>query len=287
MRVLITGAGGMVGRAAVIHCEEHGDQVFAYQRERLNISDNAAVAAAFDESRPEAVINCAAWTDVDGCESDTARAYDVNARGPEVLALNCRRVNAAFVTISTDYVFDGTKTGFYTQRDNPNPQSVYGRAKLDGERRAAAASARTVVVRTGWVFGSDGKNFLSLVVDRARRGQPLKAITDVYGMPTYAPHLATRLRELAELDLPGTYHVVNSGEGVSYEGFALLALKAAHLSQVALEPVRHDSLFRPAPRPVNSRLRCLLSEAIGLAPLPGWQEALHEFVAASLRPRSN
>ncbi len=287
MRILITGAGGMVGRAAVIHCEEQGDKVFAYQRERLNISDNVSVAAAFDESRPEAVINCAAWTDVDGCENDRAKAYEVNARGPEVLAAQSRQVGASFVTISTDYVFDGTKSGFYTQRDDPNPQSVYSAAKLDGERRAAAASARTVIVRTGWVFGPGGKNFLSLVVDLARRGQHLKAITDAYGTPTYAPHLAMRLRELAELDLPGTYHVVNSGEGVSYEGFARLALKAAQLSQVELEPVRHDLLSRPAPRPVNSRLRCLLSEAIGLTPLPDWQEALREFVASSLPQRSN
>ncbi|MEJ7708839.1 MAG: dTDP-4-dehydrorhamnose reductase [Pyrinomonadaceae bacterium] len=287
MRVLITGAGGMVGRAAVIHCEGQGDRVFAYQREQLNISDNEAVAAAFDESRPDAVINCAAWTDVDGCEGDTERAYNVNARGPEVLATQSRRVGSSFVTISTDYVFDGTKSGFYTQRDDQNPQSVYGRAKLDGERRAAAVSARTAIVRTGWVFGSGGKNFLSLVVDLARRGQHSKAIIDAYGTPTYAPHLAARLRDLAELDLPGTYHVANSGEGVSYEEFARTALKAAQLSHVELEPVRHDSLSRPAPRPVNSRLRCLLSEAVGLSPLPEWQEALREFVAASLRQRPN
>lgn len=273
----------MVGRATAAHCATLGDQVFTYERQHLDISDVLAVTAAFDESRPEAVINCAAWTDVDGCEGDQDRAYLVNARGPEILAAQSRRVGAALVTISTDYVFDGTKAGFYTQRDDPHPESVYGAAKLEGERRALAASARTVVVRTGWIFGPGGRNFLSLIVELARREQRLKVITDAYGTPTYALDLATRLRELAVQDLPGTYHVVNSGAGVSYEGFARLALEAAQLSQVELELVRSDSLSRPARRPRNSRLRCLLSEAIKLPPLPDWQNAVRDFVVASVR----
>lgn len=287
MKILVTGAGGMVGRATAAHCAERGDQVFAYERQSLDIGDEAAVATIFDKIRPESVINCAAWTDVDGCESDRARAYLVNAHGPEILAAHSRRVGAAFVTISTDYVFDGRKPGFYTQRDDPHPESVYGAAKLEGERRALAASARTVVVRTGWIFGPGGRNFLSLIVDLARRGQPLKAITDAYGTPTFAPDLAARLRELAEQDLPGTYHVVNRGEGVSYEGFARLALETAGLSHAQLQLVGSDSLSRPAPRPRNSRLRCLLSEAVGLAPLPDWQDAVREFVAAPLPQRAN
>lgn len=280
MKIAVTGAGGMVGRATVAHCAARGDQVFAYERQNLDIGDEAAVAAAFDESQPEAVINCAAWTDVDGCESDRDRAYLVNARGPEILAAQSRKVGAVLVTISTDYVFDGAKQGFYTQRDDPRPASVYGAAKLEGERRAQVASARTVVVRTGWIFGPGGKNFLSLIVALARRGQRLKVITDAYGTPTYAPDLAARLRELAARDLPGIYHVVNGGKGVSYEGFARRALQAANLARVELEPVRSDALSRPAPRPRNSRLQCLLSEAVGLRPLPAWQEAVNDFVAA-------
>jgi dTDP-4-dehydrorhamnose reductase len=181
------------------------------------------------------------------------------------------------VTISTDYVFDGGKDGFYTQRDQPAPESIYGLSKLEGERRAQLANARTVVVRSGFIFGSRGTNFLSTIIARARRGEPLKAISDSYGTPTYAPDLARRLRELAERDLPGVFHVVNAGDGVSYEEFARAALDLSGQTATTLEPVATAALSRPAPRPVNSRLKCLLSEAIGLKPLPFWKDSLAEF----------
>lgn len=279
-KILITGAGGMVGRATHAHCRALGDRVWAFDRQALDVTDEEAVARRFDEIRPDAVINCAAWTDVDGCELDPERARRANAQAPETLARHCRRVGALLVTISTDYVFDGTKNGFYTQRDDPNPQSVYARVKLDGERRAMQACARTMVVRTGWIFGLGGKNFLSKIVELAERGERLKAIRDSWGTPTYADDLARRLRELVAVDLPGIYHVVNSGEGASYEQFAREALTLAGLdTQIA--SVSFADLQRPAARPQNSRLRCLLSEAIGLAPLPHWRDALARFVAAA------
>jgi|SRR5205085_2918353 len=283
VRVLITGAGGMLGRALTEHCIAQNDEVFAHGRNTLDITDTEAVRATFELERPDAVINCAAWTDVDGCERDSVRAFEVNSRAVENLAANSRRARAVFVTISTDYVFDGNKDGFYTQRDDPVPASVYGASKLEGERRAAVASARTVVVRTGWVFGVGGRNFLSTVVERARHGKRLKAITDAFGTPTYADDLARRLRELAQLDLPGIYHVVNSGRGVSYAEFVYAALKASGLDRVEIESVSMKELHRPAERPRNSRLRCLLSEAIGLSALPDWEHALSAFVARTLR----
>jgi dTDP-4-dehydrorhamnose reductase len=278
MRVLVTGAGGMLGRAAVAHCRAQGDEVFAHDHASLDITDAERVVATFERARPEAVFNCAAWTDVDGCESDRERAFNANARGPENLAAGARAVGAQLLTVSTDYVFDGAKEGFYTQRDDPNPQSVYAWAKLEGERLAQKACARTMVVRTGWVFGAGGKNFLSRVVELSRAGARLKAISDAWGTPTYAEDLARRLRELAQLDLPGVYHVVNAGAGASFEEFAREALAAAGLDASNLEGVPMDSLPRPAPRPRNSRLRCLLSEAVGLEPLPDWRAALREFV---------
>ena len=283
MKVLVTGAGGMVGRAVVEHCAGQGDEVFAHDRQSLDLADGEAVSITFERERPDVVINCAAWTDVDGCELDPQHAYDVNTRGPETLALNSRRVGASFITISTDYVFDGEKEGFYTQRDDPHPRSVYGIAKLEGERRAQVASARTVVVRTGFVFGSGGRNFLSTIIERAGRGERLKAISNAYGTPTYARDLAARLRDLALLDLPGIYHVVNSGEGASYQEFAQVALATAGFNSINIESVAMEQLNRPAPRPRNSRLRCLLSEAIGLPSLPRWESALKDFVARSLR----
>lgn len=277
MKILVTGAGGMVGRAVARYCRAHGDETLAYDRQSLDITDEAAVKRIFEREQPEAVINCAAWTDVDGCELDPRRAYAVHARAVETLAAGSRRITASFVTISTDYVFDGEKDGFYTQRDDPNPQSIYAASKLEGERRAQAACARTMVVRTGFIFGIGGRNFLSTLIERARRGERLKAIGDAYGTPTYADDLAERLRYLAELDVPGLYHVVNSGEGASYEEFTREALRAAGCDSAIVECVSVDSLKRPAPRPRNSRLRCLVSEAIGLPLLPPWKDALRDF----------
>lgn len=278
MKILITGANGLVGRALVKECSGRGDHVLAYDHKALDIGDPRAVETIIGEQRPDAVINCAAWTDVDGCESDPDRAQRVNALGPENLARASRNADAVLVTISTDYVFDGRKDGFYTQRDQPLPISVYGNSKLEGERRAQLAHARTIVVRSGFIFGPGGKNFLSNVVSLAKRGAKLKAIRDCWGTPTYGRDLAARLRELAVLDLPGTYHVVNSGDGASFETFTVEALRLAGLSTDTLEVVDNDSLGRPAPRPRNSRMKCLLSPAIGLAPLPHWQEALAHFI---------
>jgi dTDP-4-dehydrorhamnose reductase len=283
LRVLVTGAGGMVGRAVGEHCRANGDQVFSYDHRSLDIADSARVRQTVNEDRPDAVINCAAWTDVDGCERDPERAFAANAGGPENLANASREIGAVLVTISTDYVFDGEKQGFYTQRDRPNPQSVYAAAKLEGERRAQLAHARTVVVRTGFVFGPGGTNFLSTIIERARRGETLKAINDAYGTPSYALDLARRLRELAQLDLPGTFHAVNAGAGVSYEQFARRALDLSGFAATKLETIAQDSLNRPAARPRNSRLKCLLSEALGLTPLPAWDDSLRAFAGLAAR----
>jgi dTDP-4-dehydrorhamnose reductase len=281
MKILITGAGGMVGRAFAAHCQQTGDGVFAFDRAHLDITDAKSINAQFHALKPDAIINCAAWTDVDACETNIERAFAVNARAVELLAQAARSIDAAFVTISTDYVFDGAKDGFYTQRDTPAPQSVYARAKLEGERRAQIAYARTIIVRTGWIFGSEGRNFLARIFDylhrAAENGEPLKAISDARGTPTYARDLAARLRELAALDLPGIYHVTGSAMA-TYETFAREAARLCDLTErVRIESVSAASLKRPAPRPRNSSLRCLLSEAVGLAPLPAWQTALREF----------
>ncbi len=267
----------MVGRALVAHCTARGDETLAYDRAGLDITNTDEVHATFERARPETVINCAAWTDVDGCELNPERALAINGSAVETLAQASRSVGASLVTISTDYVFAGDKEDFYTQRDDPAPQSAYGLSKRRGEWLAQVASARTIVARTGWVFGPGGRNFLSTVLARARRGEHLSAINDAYGTPTYAPHLAARLRELAELDLPGVYHTVGGGDGTSFAGFARAALELAGNPAATIAEVSMDTLQRPAPRPRNSRLRCLLSAAIGLAPLPDWRTALMEF----------
>jgi dTDP-4-dehydrorhamnose reductase len=276
--MLVTGSGGMVGRAVCEHCHSLGDRVVSYSHQDLDVGDFNTIMKTLRDEQPDVVINCAAWTDVDGCELQPELAYETNAQGPENLATACREIDAVLVTISTDYVFDGRKEGFYTQRDQPNPESVYAMSKLEGERRAQEAYVRTIVVRTGFIFGPGGTNFLSTLVDRARRGEKITAITDAYGTPTYSLDLAMRLRELSELDLPGVYHVVNQGEGVSFAEFARQAIEIAGCDDVEVQLVSMDSLKRAATRPRNSRLRCLLSEAIGLPALRDWRSALREYL---------
>jgi dTDP-4-dehydrorhamnose reductase len=278
LKVLVTGAGGMVGRAVSEYCVSCGDTVLPYDHQSLDITDAELVTRTLLGEMPEAVVNCAAWTDVDGCDLDEERAFAVNAQGPENLAKASREANAVFITISTDYVFDGKKQGFYTQQDGTNPESVYAASKLEGERRAQFAYARTIIVRTGFVFGPGGSNFLSTIVARARRHEKFKAIGDAFGTPTYSKDLAVRLRELAELDIPGIYHVVNSGEGTTFAEFTRTALDLAGFSNLPVEEVAMDSLRRPAKRPSNSRLRCLRSPEVGLKSLPDWRRSLEEFV---------
>jgi dTDP-4-dehydrorhamnose reductase len=279
--VLVTGSGGLVGRAVSEYCEARGDTILPYTHNELDITNRDLVQQTIASVRPDVVINCAAWTNVDGCESDEARAFAANAHGPENLARACKDINCTFITISTDYVFDGHKTGFYTQLDEPNPESVYAASKLEGERLAAAAYDRSIIVRTGYVFGPGGANFLSTVVGRIQKGETLKAINDTFGTPTYAKDLAQRLRQLAEANVPGIYHVVNSGPGVSFEEFTRKAIALLGDSDAVVEVVSSDALKRPAKRPRNSRLRCLLTEKIGLAPLRDWESALEDFVNQS------
>lgn len=279
MKILVTGAGGLVGRAMVKVCTDAGDEIVGLNHADLDVADEQRVNAVIERERPELVVNCAAWTDVDGCELDPQRAQEANVLGPELLASACRNINAQFITISTDYVFDGQKNGFYTQRDQPNPQGVYARSKLEGERRAQTAWARTSVVRSGYIFGPGGTNFLSTMLARAHRGDRLRVINDSFGTPTYARDLASQLYRLGQLDLPGIYHFVNAGDGASFEDFARAAIEIAGLDDQLLEGVSLETLNRPAPRPRNSRLRCLLSKALGLEPLPFWKDALADFVA--------
>jgi dTDP-4-dehydrorhamnose reductase len=282
VKILVTGAVGLVGRAVSEYCVNSGDEVLSYDHKKLDITDGHVVHQTVIRNRPDVVINCAAWTDVDGCETNQAKAFAVNAVGPENLASACREANCVFITISTDYVFDGKKSGFYTQRDEPNPESVYAESKLDGERRSSMTYAGSIIVRTGYVFGCGGSNFLSTVVERVRKGEKVKAISDMYGTPTYSRDLAERLRQLAKLNRAGIYHVVNSGPGVSFEQFTRKTVELIGNRNAVVEAISAATLNRPAQRPRNSRLRCLLTEVIGLPHLRLWESALEEFVAAEV-----
>jgi dTDP-4-dehydrorhamnose reductase len=278
MKVLITGANGMVARAMAKHCRSMGDEVLALVRQDLDIADSKQVSGVLGLEKPDVVINCAAFTDVDGAETRPEESFRANANGVENLALGCKDIYAGFLTISTDFVFDGTNEGFYTQRDTPNPISVYGKSKLEGEERARKCYARSTIVRSGWIFGENGTNFLSVLHKLFADGKSIKAIHDSFGTPTFANDLASRIRELVLLDLPNTYHVTNSGEGTSYAGFAEKVCEIKSYDKSLLERSAAESLKRPAPRPKSSKLSCLFSEKLGLKKLTAWEVALEGFL---------
>ena len=278
MRILITGANGMVARAVAEFCGSVGDDVAALTRAELDIADAASVNSAVAGRRPDAIINCAAYTNVDGAEGEPEKARDANVAGPLNLALAARKLDCGFVTISTDYVFDGANKGFYTQRDTPNPQSVYATTKRQGEIEALNAYARTIVVRSGWIYGDGGTNFLSVMHKLLAEGKKIKAIRDSYGTPTFAGDLAKRLRDLAELDLPGIYHAANAGPGASFVGFAEKLCEIGGYDRSLIDEVSHSDLRRPAPRPVSSKLSCLFSSRLGLAAMPDWEDGLRRFL---------
>jgi len=280
MKILVTGARGMVARATTDYCRTIGDDVTALSREEMDIADLGSVRTTIKTARPDVVINCAAYTDVDGAEKEPENSFAANSNGPKNLAVAALEFGCGLVTISTDYVFDGGFDGFYTQRHQPNPNGAYATHKREGELAALAANARTIVVRSGWIYGEGGTNFLSVMPDLIRDGKNVTAIKDSYGTPTFAGDLAMRLRELAELDMPGIYHVTNSGPGTSYFGFAEKLYELGGFDPSLLSPVSHMELQRPAPRPVSSRLACLISEKFGLAPMPDWKVALQRFLAA-------
>ena len=268
----------MVARAAAKYCRSIGDEVTALTHAELEISDRESVFAVFERIRPSIVLNTAAYTNVDDAETNVDECYAANAAGPENLAAASREFVSAFVTISTDYVFDGECDSFYTEADEPNPHSVYAKSKYEGEQRAAAANPETMIVRSGWIYGEFGTNFLSVMRDLLANGKRITAIDDSFGTPTYAFDLAVRLRELARLKAKGVIHATNSGPGTSFFEFATTLADIGGFDPGLIEPVSRDSLDRPAPRPVNSRLASVRSGDLGLEPLREWKDALAEYL---------
>lgn len=275
--VMITGAGGLLGRSMNAHLIRCGWRVIALPRTELDITNEGDVRRAVELFRPDVLINCVATADVDRCEIDRDWAFAVNASGPRFLSRACREFGADIVHVSTDYVFDGSKEGFYTQEDEPKPLSVYGASKLAGEFAVREEAERFYVVRTSWLFGVGGKNFGSRIIEYARRGANMKGVIDQTSIPTYAPDLAGRIEEIIRLRAHGLYQVTSSGPTTWFD-FAKRALELAGLVDVRIDPVNREDLNQRAPRPRNSAMRCLVSEKLGLEPLRHWSDALEDFV---------
>ena len=270
VRVLITGAGGQLGLDLLDVFED----AVGLTRDDLDVSDEPAVRRAVEDIGPDLVVNAAAVTDVDGCEADPDRAHAVNALGPWWLARACRDTGAALVTVSTDYVFDGTSPGGrgYVETDLTRPLSAYGRSKLAGEHLVRDTLPAHYVVRTAWLFGARGGNFVRTMLRVGRERGAARVVDDQIGSPTSTRDLAGAIREIAVSGRFGTYHRTNGGRCSRLE-LAAAVFELAGI-EVDLQPMGSGELERPAPRPPFSVLDNRHAELAGLRRLPDWRDAL-------------
>jgi dTDP-4-dehydrorhamnose reductase len=265
MRLLVTGAAGMLGRDVVAAAEGAGHDVVALARRDLDIADADAVRTAIADARPDAVVNCAAWTDVDGAEADEDGATRINGAGAGHVASAAPFV----VHVSSDYVFDGFATQPYTEDDPTGPASAYGRSKLAGEVAVARAGGHHAIVRSAWLFGAHGKNFVATMLRLAEDRDEVNVVADQIGCPTFTGHLAPALVEIAERRTSGILHVAGGGR-CSWHELAQATFDEAGTGTTA-NPVTTAEFPRPAPRPAWSVLTSTRPEA---PVLPHWREGL-------------
>ena len=284
LRVLITGASGMLGSELTPVIAGAGYEVYPRPRAELDVTDVEEVARAFRQIRPEIVINCAAFTRVDACESDAA-AFAVNADGVAILAEACIRHGARLVQVSTDFVFDGEKQAPYTELDETAPISAYGRGKRAGEE-AALQSPTALVVRASWLFGRGGWNFVEAILQQVEGGKrTLPVVDDQKGRPTATTDLSEAILALLALGVTGVVHFANRGEVTWFE-FARQILTLAGHGDVRVVPTTAAAIARPASRPSNSVLDTSKYEALTNRPIRHFREPLLEYMARRARPEA-
>lgn len=242
-----------------------------------DIADEKAMRAILTAAEPNVVVNAAAFTDVDACETQQELAFRANAQGPRNLAIICRDLDIPLMHISTDYVFDGEKAEPYIEEDEPNPLSVYGRSKLQGEREVQDNLDRSWVVRVCGVFGPYRNNFVSLVVDMGKKGNPLKIVKDQRLAPTYTFDAAAGIGRILRRGPYGTYHLTNQGFTTRLE-FAGEILRQAGFENMQVIPISSEETKRPAKRPQNSQLENGRLKREGIELLPGWEEAVQRYL---------
>ncbi|HRE61406.1 MAG TPA: dTDP-4-dehydrorhamnose reductase [Micropepsaceae bacterium] len=291
MRVLVLGSSGQVAMALAA-LRAHGFEVVCAGRPSLDLTMPASIDAAIATHRPDVVVNAAAYTAVDRAESEPDAAHALNATGAGDSAAAARKVGAAFIHLSTDYVFDGTKPAPYREDDAPHPLSVYGQSKLAGELAVTAAHQDAIVLRTSWVYAAHGANFVRTMLRLAGEGRTVRVVDDQIGAPTSAGAIADAIlslfRQMKGRTLPGrgVFHLTCGGE-TSWCGFArtIFAASAARGGPTAdVTPISTAEYPTAARRPANSRLDCTkLSQTFGIT-LPDWREALEPVMDVLVRP---
>ena len=298
-RWLITGAAGMLGTDLVALLTAAGEPVTGLSRKDLDITDPVAIAAAVEAAKPDVVVNCAAWTAVDDAESSEDEALAINGRAVASLATACRSAGAALVQPSTDYVFDGSATSPYAEDAVPAPRTAYGRTKLAGEQAVLSTLPEAAyVVRTAWLYGSNGPNFVRTMLRLAHSGTSPAVVDDQRGQPTWSLDVARQIRSLIRVGAPsGVYHATSSGEttwfGLAREVFRLYRsaqtedpqdLQKADIERtvVSPRPITTAEYPLPAPRPAYSVLGHAAWAAAGIAPIGDWRDALQRAFPAML-----
>jgi dTDP-4-dehydrorhamnose reductase len=282
VRLLVTGANGMLAHDVLRVAAQAGHELLAIDLPELDITDEDAVLAYFASERPEGVINCAAWTDVDGAESKPDAAHAVNAVGAAALAAAAARHDAALLHLSTDYVFPGHapldgagEPRPYVESDTTGPLSVYGKTKLEGELAVLGGSPRNTVVRSAWLFGVKGRNFVDTMLRLASEREAVQVVDDQIGSPTWTGHLAPALLGLLEREVYGLVHLAGGGS-VSWNGFAREIFRQAEVD-CDVQGATSEQMARPAPRPAFS---VLASERPEVLPMPDWRDGLAGYLAA-------
>jgi len=278
MKLLVTGAGGMLGSIVAADAGRRGHDVVALARAALDVTDGPAVRAAIAAAAPDAVVHCAAWTDVDGAESAEAAALAVNGDGAGNVARAAAAGGARIVHVSTDYVFDGaSKRGeAWLESDPVAPLGAYGRTKLEGEQLVQAAGPNHAIVRTAWLFGPGGSNFVDTMRRLGAERDELQVVADQIGCPTFTGHLADALVTIAERRSPGIHHAAGGG-ACSWFDLALATFEATG-TRVRVTPVTTEAFPRPAARPAWSVLGSERPDAIRL---PDWREGLREHLTTT------
>ncbi len=273
-RWMITGAAGMLGQDIGLLVRRRGEPVTALARQELDVTDPLAVADRINQCRPDVVVNCAAWTAVDAAEEDETEALRINGSGVLNLASACQRHDARLVQLSTDYVFGKKEQRSYAEDDPPAPLNAYGRTKLAGERAALGVPGGGYVVRTAWLYGAHGPNFVRTMIRHARAGSSVQVVDDQRGQPTWTLDVAEQIFALVQAGAtPGVYHATSSGAttwcGLAHEVFRLVGADPGLVT-----PVTSAAYPRPAPRPRCSVLGHGAWARIGIAPIGSWDSAL-------------
>ena len=284
-RILVIGAKGMLGRDLVemLQSSSHHSEVIGWDLEDIDIREEENTLTKIANLRPHIVINLAAYTDVDGCELHEEKAFAINAEGVRHVALGALRCGAKIVYLSTDYIFDGKKKEPYLEIDSPNPLSVYGRSKWRGEQYAQEMVEDSLIIRTQWLYGKYGNNFVTSILRQAKEKKVLSIVNDQIGSPTYSVDLSRAISVLIHSDARGIFHVANS-DLCSWYTFGQAILKLSGRVGVRVIPISSKELGRPAPRPAYSVLNTQkMKRETGMTLRP-WSEALKDYLRIRDRP---